>query len=46
MLKYAPQPVKDNLYLRRRYFRYPYFHYDVWAARENGKLLAYVVTAP
>ena len=37
-------PVKDTWYLRRRYFRYPYFHYDVWAARENGKLLAYVVT--
>ena len=37
-------PVKDTWYLRRRYFRYPYFHYDVWAARGNGKLLAYVVT--
>ena len=41
---HAHTPVKDTWYLRRRYFRYPYFHYDVWAARGNGKLLAYVVT--
>ena len=27
-----------------RYFHYPHFKYDVWAAQENGKLLAYVVT--
>ena len=37
-------PRKDTWYLRRRYFRYPYFHYDVWAAREDERLLAYVVT--
>ena len=37
-------PRKDTWYLRRRYFHYPHFHYDVWAARENGKLLAYLVT--
>ena len=30
--------------MRRRYFHYPHFKYDVWAAQENGKLLAYVVT--
>ena len=29
-------PVKDIWYLRRRYFRYPHFHYDVWAARETA----------
>ena len=33
-------PVKDTWYLRRRYFRYPYFRCDLWAARGNGKLLA------
>ena len=30
--------------MRRRYFHYPHFKYDVWAACENNKLLAYVVT--
>ena len=30
--------------MRRRYFHYPHFKYDVWAAQENGKLLAYIVT--
>lgn len=37
-------PRKDTWYLQRRYFDYPHFHYDVWVARENGKLLAYLVT--
>lgn len=37
-------PRKDVWYLQHRYFDYPYFQYDVWAAKENGKLLAYVVT--
>ena len=37
-------PHKDTWYMRRRYFHYPHYQYDVWAARENGKLLAYVVT--
>lgn len=37
-------PRKDVWYMRRRYFHYPHFKYDVWAAQENGKLLAYVVT--
>lgn len=37
-------PRKDLWYLRRRYFAYPHLRYDVWAARENGRLLAYAVT--
>ena len=37
-------PRKDTWYMRRRYFHYPHFQYDVWAARENGRLLAYAVT--
>ena len=37
-------PRKDMWYMMRRYFHYPHFKYDVWAACENGKLLAYVVT--
>ena len=37
-------PRKDLWYLRRRYFAYPHLTYDVWATRENGRLLAYVVT--
>lgn len=37
-------PHKDIWYLQRRYFNYPHFHYDVWAAQENGELLAYLVT--
>lgn len=37
-------PRKDLWYLRRRYFHYPHLRYDVWAAREKGRLLAYVVT--
>ena len=37
-------PRKDLWYLRRRYFEYPYFHYDVWAVREGGRLLAYLIT--
>lgn len=37
-------PRKDIWYLRRRYFHYPHFTYDVWSATENEKLLAYVVT--
>ena len=40
----ARRPYKDLWYLARRYFHYPHFKYDVWAAQENGKLLAYVVT--
>ena len=37
-------PRKDTWYMRRRYFHYPHFRYDVWAVRENGRLLAYAVT--
>ena len=37
-------PRKDLWYLRRRYFAYPHLTYDVWAAMEHGRLLAYVVT--
>lgn len=37
-------PKKDLWYLRRRYFAFPHFRYDVWAVRENGRLLAYAVT--
>lgn len=37
-------PHKDLWYLRRRYFHYPHFRYDVWSATENEKLVAYVVT--
>lgn len=37
-------PKKDPWYLRRRYFYYPHYRYDVWAARENGATCAYVVT--
>ncbi|MDD4850368.1 MAG: hypothetical protein PHO10_06675 [Gemmiger sp.] len=39
-------PVKDSWYLRRRYFHYPHFTYDVWAARAEagGPLLAYLIT--
>lgn len=37
-------PRKDTWYLRRRYFHYPHQQYAVWAAREQGRLLAYVVT--
>lgn len=37
-------PKKDLWYLRRRYFEFPHFHYDVWAVRECGQLLAYAVT--
>ena len=37
-------PRKDMWYMMRRYFHYPHFKYDVWAACENSKLLAYVVT--
>lgn len=37
-------PRKDLWYLRRRYFAFPHFRYDVWAARESGRLLAYAVT--
>lgn len=37
-------PRKDLWYLARRYFAYPHLTYQVWAARESGTLLAYVVT--
>lgn len=37
-------PRKDLWYLRRRFFEFPHFHYDVWAVRESGRLLAYAVT--
>ena len=37
-------PRKDLWYLTRRYFRFPYFRYDLWAVREGGRLLAYLVT--
>ena len=29
-------PRKDVWYMRRRYFHYPHFKYDVWAAQETG----------
>ena len=37
-------PRKDLWYLTQRYFRFPYFRYDLWAVREGGRLLAYLVT--
>lgn len=40
----AHTPRKDTWYMRRRYFHYPRARYDVWAAREDGRLLAYAVT--
>lgn len=40
----AQTPAKSVGYLARRYFNYPYQRYDVWAAQENGTLLALCVT--
>ena len=37
-------PRKDLWYWQRRYFDFPYFHYDVWAVQESGCLLALAVT--
>ena len=37
-------PVKDTWYMRRRYFHYPHFSYDVWAVKQGSDLLAYLVT--
>lgn len=37
-------PRKDLAYLCHRYFANPWFCYDVWAAREDGPVLAYAVT--
>lgn len=37
-------PQKDLWYLERRYFGYPHFTYDVWAATETGHPLCYAVT--
>lgn len=37
-------PRKDTWYLRRRYYHYPRARYTVWAVREEGRLLAYLVT--
>lgn len=37
-------PRKDLWYLAHRYFENPWFRYDVWAAREGGRLLGYAVT--
>ena len=36
-------PRKDTWYLCRRYFAFPHQSYQVYAARQEGKLLAYVV---
>ena len=37
-------PRKDMWYMMRRYFHFPHFHYDVWAAMNYGRADAYVVT--
>ncbi len=36
-------PVKDIWYLKRRYFNFPHYKYDVFAVLENEVLLAYLV---
>lgn len=36
-------PRKDAWYLQRRYFAFPHLTYQVYAARENGRLVAYLV---
>lgn len=38
------RPCKDLWYLERRYFRYPFQRYDVWAAEEEGRAAALLVT--
>lgn len=44
-LPYTPHtPQKDVWYLRRRYFHYPHFTYDVWAAKLDNRLVSYLVT--
>lgn len=37
-------PKKDEWYLARRYFAFPHLTYQVYCARQEGKLLAYLVT--
>lgn len=37
-------PAKDTWYMKRRYFAFPHLSYRVWCVRENGALLAYLVT--
>ncbi len=37
-------PIKDIWYLKRRYFNFPHYSYDVFAVLENKILLAYLVT--
>lgn len=37
-------PKKDAWYLARRYFAFPHLTYQVYCARENEQLLAYLVT--
>lgn len=36
-------PRKDVWYMQRRYFAFPHLTYQVYAAREAGRLLAYLV---
>lgn len=37
-------PRKDMWYMLRRYFHFPHFRYDVWAALNYGRSDGYVVT--
>ena len=37
-------PRKDLWYMMRRYFHYPHYHYDVWAALNYGRSDGYLVT--
>ncbi len=36
-------PMKDFFYLKKRFFDYPYYRYDVWALSENDSVLAIIV---
>ena len=36
-------PRKDVWYMQRRYFAFPHLTYQVYAAKEQGRLLAYLV---
>ena len=44
MPKTPHTPRKDLWYMMRRYFHYPHYHYDVWAAMNYGRSDAYLVT--
>lgn len=43
MPKTPHTPKKDTWYLARRYFAFPHLTYQMYAAREGGELLAYLV---